>query len=164
MSNQTDGDQNAEEGLPQHPFVARLKSDGPAEPVQRVITLIGLPGDSDQKGYQRLYLRTSLDFYAQFLLKDVVKGKDGSLSEVIPAGLSPSFPGLETHRVTLGQEATIHYVWVRSPQGPDEWDVDARLGRGLSPGSWPPPTALCLQVPLFHINIPTITHGFCCSA
>jgi hypothetical protein len=43
--------------LPQNPYVARLKPD-PSQPAERVIDLVGLPGDSDRAGYQRLYLTT----------------------------------------------------------------------------------------------------------
>jgi hypothetical protein len=50
--------------LPQHPLVERLKPD-PSQPPKKVLVLIGLPGKSDRQGYQRLYLTTKLDYYAE---------------------------------------------------------------------------------------------------
>ncbi len=106
--------------LPQHPFVERRKPD-PSQPAQRMIDLVGLPGDSDRPGYQRLYLTAKLDYYAEFLIQDIVS------SEALPADKSP-FPGLEATRVSVRRDATIHYTRVRSPQPVDEFDLDVRLG------------------------------------
>jgi len=106
--------------LPQHPLVGRLKPD-PAQPGQQVTELTGLPGDSDRDGYQRLYLTARLDYYAEFLVNDIV------YSEAVPADQSP-FPGLEATRVGIRRDATISYTWVRSPRPVDEFDLDIRLG------------------------------------
>lgn len=65
------GGQGAPEGLPQHPYVTRLKPD-PSRPAIRMVELTGLPGDSDRPGYQRLYLTTKLDYYAEFLASDMM--------------------------------------------------------------------------------------------
>ena len=108
------------EGLPQHPLVHQLKPD-PSQPAKRVINVTGLPGNSDRPGYQRLYLTTRLDHYAEFLTSDMVS------SEGVPADQSP-FPGQEATRVSIDREATIHYIRVRSPQPVDEFDLDVRLG------------------------------------
>ena len=108
------------EGLPQHPLVHQLKPD-PSQPAKRVINVTGLPGNSDRPGYQRLYLTTRLDHYAEFLTSDMVS------SEGVPADQSP-FPGHEATRVSIDREATIHYIRVRSPQPVDEFDLDVRLG------------------------------------
>ena len=69
--------------LPQHPLVGYLKPD-PLQPAERVTELTGLPGDSDRSGYQRLYLTTKLDYYAEFLVQDIV------YTEAVPADESPS--------------------------------------------------------------------------
>lgn len=118
------------ERLPQHPYVERLKPD-PSQPAKRIINLVGLPGDSDRPGYQRLYLTTALDYYAEFQISDMVH------AETVPADRS-SLPGHETTRVSIARDATIHYIWAHRPQPTDEFDLDIRLGAGgaapLAPG------------------------------
>ena len=111
---------NPSGGLHQHPLVERLKPD-PAQPVKRVIELTGLPGESDRPGYQRLYLTSRLEYYAEFPTEDIVH------SEILSADRSP-FPRLESTRVSVRREATITYTWVRSHQPVDEFDLDVRLG------------------------------------
>jgi hypothetical protein len=118
-------------GLPQHPLVEHLKPD-PSKPAKRVIVLTGLPGNSDRPGYQRIYLTTKLDYYAEFLTQDMVS------AEAVPADQSP-FPGQEATRVSIARDATIHYIRVRSPQPVDEFDLDIRLG---APGAAPALSAL----------------------
>jgi hypothetical protein len=126
----------APEGLPQHPLVDRLKPD-PSQPAKRVIVLTGLPGNSDRPGYQRLYLTTKLDYYAEFLTSDMVH------AEAVAADRSP-FPGHEATRVSIGRDSTIHYIWARSPQPVDEFDLDIRLGTvSAAPGILPFPTRTC---------------------
>jgi hypothetical protein len=121
------------DGLPQHPYVERLKPD-PSQPAKRVVELVGLPGNSDRAGYQRLYLTTRLDYYAEFLTSDIVH------SATEPADQS-TFPGHEATRVSIDRDATIHYIWARSPQPVDEFDLDIRLGaRRAAPAALPPPT------------------------
>jgi hypothetical protein len=115
--------------LPQNPFVGRLKPD-PSQPAQRVIDLVGLVGDSDRTGYQRLYLTTKLDYYAEFSVQDVV------FSETVPADKSP-FPGLEATRVSVRRDATINYTWASSLQPVDEFDLDVRLGAAVAAGRSP---------------------------
>ena len=110
-----------------------MKPD-PSQPARRVIDLTGLPGNSDRAGYQRLYLTTRLDYYAEFLSSDVV------YSEAVPAERSP-FPGHEATRVSIGRDATIHYIWARSSQPVDEFDLDIRLGaRAAGPAALLPAT------------------------
>jgi len=106
--------------LPQHPLVERLKPD-PSQPAKRVVVLTGLPGKSDQSGFQRLYLTTKLDYYAEFLASDIVS------AEAIPADQSP-FPAQEATRVSVARDATIRYIRERRPQPVDEFDLDVRLG------------------------------------
>jgi len=106
--------------LPQHPLVEQLKPD-PAQPARRVVVLVGLPGNSDRSGFQRLYLSTKLDYYAEFLDSDIVG------TEAVPTAESP-FQGYDATRVSVARDATIHYVRVRSPQPVDEFDLDVRLG------------------------------------
>jgi hypothetical protein len=120
MAKSAGGGAGSPDDLPQHPYVERLKPD-PSQPAKRVIDLTGLPGNSDRPGYQRLYLTTKLDYYAEFLASDMV------YSEAVAAEQSP-FPGHEATRVSIGRDATIHYIWARSPQPVDEFDLDVRLG------------------------------------
>jgi hypothetical protein len=127
MAKSAGGGAGSPDDLPQHPYVERLKPD-PSQPAKRVVDLIGLPGNSDRPGYQRLYLTTKLDYYAEFLTPDMVH------SEAVPADQSP-FPGLEATRVSIGRDATIHYIWARSPQPVDEFDLDVRLGTAGAAGA-----------------------------
>jgi hypothetical protein len=106
--------------LPQHPLVGYLKPD-PLQPAERVTELTGLPGDSDRSGYQRLYLTTKLDYYAEFLVQDIV------YTEAVPADESPSGRPART-KVGVRRDATINYTWSQSPQPVDEFDLDVRLG------------------------------------
>jgi hypothetical protein len=141
--------------LPQNPFVGRLKPD-PSQPAQRVIDLVGLAGDSDRTGYQRLYLTTKLDYYAEFLVQDVV------YSETVPADQSP-FPGLEAARVSVRRDATINYTWARSPQPVDEFDLDVRLGAAAA--AVPSPEGVtfvgCSWVCPTHFLCPTQVNTLC---
>ncbi|MCW3474783.1 hypothetical protein [Limobrevibacterium gyesilva] len=126
------GGPKAPKDLPQHPLVEQLKPD-PSQPARRVVALSGLPGNSDRAGYQRLYLTTKLDYYAEFLATDIL------LTEAVPADESP-FPGVEATRVTIGRDATIHYIWAKTAQPVDEFDLDVRLGAaGAAAGAIPIP-------------------------
>ena len=118
MPEPSDGSGNPR--LPQHPLVEQRKPD-PNQPAKRVLELVGLPGNSDRSGFQRLYLSTKLDYYAEFLDSDIVS------TEAVPTADSP-IHGYEATRVSIGRDATIHYVRVRSPQPVDEFDLDVRLG------------------------------------
>ena len=96
------GEPHTPERLPQHPYVERLKPE-PSEPARRVVHLTGLPGNSDRAGYQRLYLTTKLDYYAEFRIADIAH------AEVVSADRSP-FLGHEATRVSVGRDATIDYI------------------------------------------------------
>ena len=122
----------------------RLKPD-PSQPAQRVIDLVGLAGDSDRTGYQRLYLTTKLDYYAEFMVEDIV------YSQTIPADQSP-FPGLEATRVSVRRDATINYTWARSPQPVDEFDLDVRLGAAAAATASPElhTNPICPPPPTLH--------------
>ena len=113
------GDGSGNPRLPQHPLVEQRKPD-PNLPAKRVLELVGLPGNSDRSGYQRLYLSTKLDYYAEFSDSDIVG------TQTVPASDSP-FPGYDATRVSIARDATIHYVRVRSPQPVDEFDLDVRF-------------------------------------
>jgi hypothetical protein len=119
MAKSAGGGPGDPDGLPQSPYVERLKPD-PSQPARRVIDLTGLAGNSDRPGYQRLYLTTRLDYYAEFLASDMLH------SEAVAADQSP-FPGHEATRVSVSRDATIHYIWARSPRPVDEFDLDVRL-------------------------------------
>jgi hypothetical protein len=103
--------------LPQHPLVESLRPD-PSQPAKKIVVLIGLPGKSDRPGYQRLYLTTKLNYYAEFLV-----------SGILSAEPSPSpWRGHEATQVTIAPDANIQYVAARSSQPVDEFDLDVRLG------------------------------------
>jgi hypothetical protein len=106
--------------LPQHPLVESLRPD-PSQPAKKTVVLIGLPGKSDRPGYQRLYLTTKLNYYAEFLVSGILS------AQTIPADKSP-FPGHEATQVTIGRDANIQYISATSPQPVDEFDLDVRLG------------------------------------
>ena len=93
---------NAGKELPQHPLVESLRPD-PAQPARKTVVLIGLPGKSDRPGYQRLYLTTKLNYYAEFLVSGILN------AQTIPADKSP-FPGHEATQVTIGRDANIQYT------------------------------------------------------
>src|SRR6516225_2178931 len=116
---------NAGKELPQHPLVESLRPD-PAQPTKKTIVLIGLPGKSDRPGYQRLYLTTKLNYFAEFLVSGILN------AETMPADKSP-FPGHEVTQVTIGRDANIQYTSATSPQPVDEFDLDVRIG-SLSTG------------------------------
>src|SRR4051812_28100907 len=101
--------------LPQHPLVEQLKPD-PSQPAKRVTELVGLPGNSDRDGIQRLYLSTKLDYFAEFPESEILS------TETVPTEASP-FSGHDATRVTIARDATIHYVRVRSSQPVDEFDL-----------------------------------------
>jgi hypothetical protein len=111
---------NAGKELPQHPLVDSLRPD-PSQPARKTVVLIGLPGKSDRPGYQRLYLTTKLNYYAEFLVSGILS------AETIPADKSP-FPSHEATQVTIGRDANIQYVSAPSSQPVDEFDLDVRLG------------------------------------
>ena len=111
---------SAGKGLPQHPLVETLRPD-PSQPAKKTVVLIGLPGKSDRPGYQRLYLTTKLNYYAEFLVSGILN------SETIRADKSP-FPGHEATQVTVARDANIQYIKGISPQPVDEFDLDVRLG------------------------------------
>ena len=105
--------------LPQHPFVDSVRPD-PSQPAKKTVLLVGLPGKSDRPGYQRLYLTTKLNYYAEFLVSGILN------AETIPADKSP-FSGHEVTQVTIGRDANIQYTSATSPQPVDEFDLDVRL-------------------------------------
>jgi hypothetical protein len=124
---------NAGKELPQHPLVESLKPD-PAQPARKSVVLTGLPGRSDRPGYQRLYLTTKLDYYAEFPTQDILS------AQVIPADRSP-FTSQEATQVAIARESTIFYILARSAQPVDEFDLDIRLG---APGAM---AAAVIQTP-----------------
>lgn len=136
-----DGDSPDQPGeLPQHPLVERLKPE-PAQPTRKTVVLVGLPGRSDRAGYQRLYLTSALDYYAEFQTADMMH------SETVPAEQSP-ISGHEATRVTIVRDATIYYVWARTAGPLDEFDLDIRLGTaGASATALPLPTRVATCFP-----------------
>jgi hypothetical protein len=106
--------------LPQHPFVGSVKS-APSQPAKKFVVLIGLPGDSDRPDYQRLYMTSHLNYYAEFPVSAILG------TQTVPADQSP-ISGHEATQVTISRDATIRYVTETSPQPIDEFDLDVRLG------------------------------------
>jgi hypothetical protein len=119
--------------LEQHPRVSQLRPD-PAKPPKAVIDLVGLPGPSTRPGYQRLYLTTVLDYFAEFLAEDML------YSTRLPLEQSP-FPGHEAVLVSIRREATIDYTWTRQLQPVDEFDLDVRLEASSNVGTETPAAA-----------------------
>jgi hypothetical protein len=153
MAKSASGGPDEPEGLPQHPLVEQLKPD-PAQPARRVISLTGLPGNSDRAGYQRIYLTSRLDYYAEFLTSDIVS------SESVPADRSP-IPGHEATRVSVGRDATIHYVRVRTAQPLDEFDLDIRLGAQSAAAAVPQRTIINGCTDTCHTACDTCPHTAC---
>src|SRR5215207_7767970 len=86
----------------QDEFVARVRPD-PSQPPEPVVTLAGLLGDSDRKGFRRLYFTRSLDYYAEFRTEDVV------YTEPVPRD-EPPLVGAEATRIGLKRDAPIEYT------------------------------------------------------
>jgi hypothetical protein len=131
--------------LPEHPLVTRLKQDT-TQPAQRSIALVGLAGDSDREGVQRLYLNQQLDYYAEFNIDDMLQ------TELVPAGQSP-FQDIEATRVSIAPDAIIHYTRVRSFQAVDQFDLEPRFGVPLEEIArrWTPH---CDQLDIVWIPVP----------
>jgi hypothetical protein len=105
--------------LEQHPLVARLRPEPGAAPT-RTIALRGFPGDSDRDGYQRLYLSSSLDQYAEFAVQDMVYTST-------PSQADDSSPGQGAVEVRIREDAVIDYTWSRSGRDADPFDLNIRL-------------------------------------
>ncbi len=105
--------------LEQHPLVARLRPEPGAAP-ERTIALRGFPGDSDRDGYQRLYLSSALDHYAEFAVQDMVYAST-------PLQEEDASPGQGAVEVRIREDAVIDYTWSRSGRDADPFDLDVRL-------------------------------------
>jgi hypothetical protein len=103
---------------PADPYV-RARISGPGESAGRTLTLAGLLGDSDRPGRRRLYFNTSLDYYAEFAVDDVLAVED------VPADQSP-FVGLDATRVTVRSDARVEYTYARVVGSSDDFDLDIR--------------------------------------
>src|SRR5512140_448282 len=105
----------------QHPYVERLRPD-PSKPPKSVVTLTGLLGRSDRDGHQRLYFTRDLGTYAEFLSADVL------FVEPVSAAESP-VKGIDSSRVTLSRDATVHYTRSTKATALDEFDLKLRTSR-----------------------------------
>jgi len=103
---------------PHDPHVERFRPR-PDEPPQPRASLIGFLGDSDGPGHRRLYFSTSLDYYVEFKIDDVLTAAS------IPPERAP-FPGMEATEVTLRNDAVLSYTRTRRARPPDEFDIDLR--------------------------------------
>ena len=109
-------------GKGQDPRVEQLRPD-PSQPPPRGRSLSGLWGNSDRAGFQRLYLSSALDSYAEFRVEDVLATTD------IPAEQAP-FLGEQSTRVELRHEAPVDFTVSRRVGDIDEFDLDVRFGTG----------------------------------
>jgi hypothetical protein len=100
-------------------MVARLRPE-PGAAAERTIALRGFPGDSDRDGYQRLYLSSSLDHYAEFAVQDMVYASTPSQADNVSLGLGAV-------EVRIREDAIIDYTWSRSGRDADPFDLDVRL-------------------------------------
>jgi hypothetical protein len=105
--------------LEQHPLVARLRPEPGAAP-ERTIALRGFPGDSDRDGYQRLYLSSALDHYAEFAVQDMVYASTPSQEDDVSSGRG-------VVEVRIREDAIVDYTWSRSGLDADPFDLDVRL-------------------------------------
>jgi hypothetical protein len=106
------------DGSEQHPYVERVRPD-PSKLPRPVVTLTGLLGRSDRDGHQRLYFTRDLGTYAEFLSADVL------FVEQVPAAQSP-IQGIDASRITLSQDATVHYTRSTKATELDEFDLSLR--------------------------------------
>jgi hypothetical protein len=113
----------------QHPYVEQIRPD-PSQPPKPVVTLTGLLGRSDRDGHQRLYFTRDLSTFAEFLASDVV------YVEPVSAADSP-IPGIDASRVTLNQDATVHYTRSTKATALGEFDLNVR---SAAPQALPVPT------------------------
>ena len=102
----------------QHPYVEQIRPD-PSKPPKAVVTLTGLLGRSDRDGHQRIYFTRDLTTYAEFLASDVL------FVEPVPAADSP-IQGIDASRVTLSQDATVHYTRSTKAAALGDFDLDVR--------------------------------------
>ena len=86
-------------GMQPSEYVRSLRPE-PGVPPDPVVTLVGLLGESDRAGYQRLYFDRSLTYFAEFRTDDVT-----SMEAVGPD--SPPFVGIEAARATLRDGAVV---------------------------------------------------------
>src|SRR4051812_10892185 len=114
-----DGDRDLDR---QDPHVERLRPD-PTAPPHRVLTLVGLLGDSERPGYKRLYFSAALDYYAEIRTEDILHR--GSID---PA--HPPFIGLDSTRLTVKRSAQIDYVRSALADAFDDFDIDIQIGLG----------------------------------
>jgi hypothetical protein len=124
MGNINDPDDNDSSGdsvssFAQHPLVTGIRPN-PSEPPLRSIELVGFPGDTERSEYQRLYLNSTLDYYAEFALNDVL------YASVVPAEISP-FPGHEVVSVRIRAEAAVDYTRTLTGDELDDFDLDVRI-------------------------------------
>jgi hypothetical protein len=112
--------------LDQHPLVAELRPDPSASSVAAT-ELVGFPGNSNRAGYQRLYLTSTLDSYAEFAVDDIL------YATTVPRGTSP-FPGHEVVIVTIPRDVTVDYTWTRQGgDAQDDFDLDVRFEAQAQP-------------------------------
>jgi len=116
------GEKKGPGALEQHPYVEKLRPD-PSRPPTPVVTRVGLLGRSDRPGYQRLYFTRDLATFAEFLTSDVL------YVEPVPAADSP-IPGIDASRISLPQDATIHYTRSTKATALDEFDLNLRTAPG----------------------------------
>ncbi|MDT5203167.1 MAG: hypothetical protein QOH34_4689 [Mycobacterium sp.] len=148
--NDSPGDNSKDVQGPQDPLVQRRRPDPVAPPVAGK-TLTGFLGDSDRAGHRRLYLTTSLDYYAEFAIEDVL-----DTTHVVAE--QPPFIGEDATRIVLKQDATVAYTRTRTTPPPDIFDLD--IQRMTSPG---PPVHGSYSLPGTTCNTCRVTCTTCFS-
>jgi len=125
-SDDATGDDDCYELGRQDPLVERLRPD-PAAPPPKVLTLVGLLGNSNRPGYKRLYFSTALDFYAEVQIEDIIHRGP------IEAAHAP-FVGHEASALTVKRSATIEYVRSVLADVIDDFDIDIQVSPGSGSG------------------------------
>ncbi|HWC27364.1 MAG TPA: hypothetical protein VG474_12330 [Solirubrobacteraceae bacterium] len=115
-------------GRSQDPRVEGRRPD-PAGPPTPARTLLGFLGDSDRRGFRRLYFTRELDYYAEFRVDDVLH-----VEEIAPE--QQPFVGEQATRVLIRRDATVEYTRTHTPRPVDEFDLDVRLASRRDVGAW----------------------------
>ena len=135
----------------EHPLVIKYREEIDRCGPKPTVTVTGLFANSDDDEKKRVYLSPQFDYYADFLVSDVL------YYEAVPPDYSP-ISGYAVTRFTLkrGSQITFTYVRTQSLIADDQFDIDIHLdegGRGrIPPGAGGPvpdrtmsPTATCTK-------------------
>jgi hypothetical protein len=115
----------------EHPLVIKYREEIDRCGPKPTVTVTGLFANSDDDEKKRVYLSPQFDYYADFLVSDVL------YYETVPPDYSP-ISGYAVTRFTLkrGSQITFTYVRTQSLIADDQFDIDIRVEG--APGSIPP--------------------------